>query len=85
MNGKEGVSLERRNTGEGDEDLLAKEALTINEDILVTEYAPDVFSFLRMKDGYSNKTLEDSLNPEKNNMLIRVYLITNIEKRGTGA
>lgn len=34
-----------------------KESLTINEDIMVTEYAPDVFSFLRLKDGFSNKTL----------------------------
>ena len=42
------------------------ETLTINEDIVVTEFAPDVFSFLRIKDGFSNKTLEVSLDPEKN-------------------
>jgi 1-phosphatidylinositol-4-phosphate 5-kinase len=40
--------------------------LTINEDILVTEYAPDVFSFLRSKDGYTNETLMISLDPENN-------------------
>jgi len=28
--------------------------LVINEDIEVTEYAPDVFAFLRKKDGYDN-------------------------------
>jgi 1-phosphatidylinositol-4-phosphate 5-kinase len=42
------------------------ETLTINEDIVVTEFAPDVFSFLRQKDGYSNKTLELSLDPDNN-------------------
>jgi len=46
----------RRSTADGD-DPDAKEALTINEDIEVTEYAPDVFSFLRMKDGYTNEDL----------------------------
>jgi 1-phosphatidylinositol-4-phosphate 5-kinase len=55
----------RRSTTEGD-DPEAKEALTINEDIEVTEYAPDVFSFLRQKDGYSNEDLAASLNPENN-------------------
>ena len=43
-----------------------KESLTINEDIMVTEYAPDVFSFLRQKDGFTNKTLRQSLDPDRN-------------------
>ena len=33
---------------------MARDVLVINEDITVTEYAPDVFAFLRQKDGYSN-------------------------------
>jgi hypothetical protein len=28
--------------------------LIINEDIEITEWAPDVFAFLRNRDGYSN-------------------------------
>ena len=59
------AGLQRRKTGD-DEVGEAREALTINEDIVVTEFAPDVFSFLRQKDGYTNKTLELSLDPEKN-------------------
>lgn len=44
---KEGsAKMVRRSTQEGD-GADVKEALTINEDIEVTEYAPDVFSFLR--------------------------------------
>jgi len=40
--------------------------LIINEDIRVTEYAPDVFAFLRERDGYDNRILRESLNPETN-------------------
>ena len=40
--------------------------LIINEDIQVTEWAPDVFAFLRQKDGYSNQILLESLNPLNN-------------------
>lgn len=40
--------------------------LVINEDIQVTEYSPDVFAFLRQKDGYDNSVLRDSLHPEEN-------------------
>jgi len=58
--------LERRKTEEVEGEKGEMETLTINEDIVVTEFAPDVFSFLRIKDGYSNKTLEVSLDPEKN-------------------
>ena len=61
---KEMVELNRRGT---DQTILdEKESLTINEDIMVTEYAPDVFSFLRQKDGFTNKTLQLSLDPERN-------------------
>lgn len=38
----------------------------INEDIRVIEYSPDVFAFLRARDGYDNKVLRDSLLPERN-------------------
>jgi hypothetical protein len=55
----------RRVTADGDGPDV-KEALTINEDIEVTEYAPDVFSFLRQKDGFENEDLALSLNPESN-------------------
>jgi len=34
--------------------LVLENKLVINEDIEVTEYAPDVFAFLRQKDGYDN-------------------------------
>lgn len=61
------AGLARRKTDEMDkQNNTAADTLTINEDIVVTEFAPDVFSFLRIKDGYSNKTLEVSLDPEKN-------------------
>lgn len=33
---------------------MLENKLVINEDIKVTEYAPDVFAFLRQQDGYSN-------------------------------
>jgi len=38
----------------------------LNEDILVTEYAPDVFAFLRVLDGYDNLNLHKSFDPEDN-------------------
>lgn len=44
--------------------------LVINEDIEVTEYAPDVFAFLRKKDGYDNNVLYESLDPEKNKSMV---------------
>ena len=44
--------------------------LVINEDIEVTEYAPDVFAFLRQKDGYDNKVLSESLDPEANRKMV---------------
>ena len=44
--------------------------LVINEDIEVTEYAPDVFAFLRQRDGYDNKILKESLDPEANRSMV---------------
>jgi hypothetical protein len=40
--------------------------LIINEDIRVIEYSPDVFAFLRQRDGFNNDILRDSLDPEVN-------------------
>ena len=44
--------------------------LVINEDIEVTEYAPDVFAFLRQRDGFDNKVLKESLDPEFNRKMV---------------
>lgn len=44
--------------------------LVINEDIHVIEYSPDVFAFLRARDGYDNKVLRDSLLPENNKNVV---------------
>lgn len=44
--------------------------LVINEDITVTEYAPDVFAYLRNIDGFSNDVLRESLNPEFNKDMV---------------
>lgn len=40
--------------------------LVINEDIRVIEYSPDVFAFLRERDGFNNDILRESLDPEVN-------------------
>jgi hypothetical protein len=45
-------------------------SLMINEDIKVTEWSPDVFAFLRQRDGYSNDILMESLNPEANKDMV---------------
>ena len=44
--------------------------MRITEDIEVTEYAPDVFAFLRKKDGYDNTILKESLKPEANRDMV---------------
>jgi len=36
----------------------------------VTEFAPDVFAFLRHLDGFSNDILNESLNPESNKDMV---------------
>ena len=46
---------------EEDEDVLI-----INEDVKITEFAPDVFAFLRNLDGIDNKIIKDSLSAEFN-------------------
>ena len=50
--------------------LATEQKLVINEDIQVTEHAPDVFAFLRQKDGYSNDVLRESLHPEINKEMV---------------
>lgn len=49
---------------------IVENKLVINEDIEVTEYAPDVFAFLRQKDGYDNDILRKSLDPEANKKMV---------------
>jgi hypothetical protein len=44
--------------------------LIINEDIKVTEWSPDVFAYLRHIDGYTNESLLESLDPEKNKDMV---------------
>ena len=36
----------------------------------MTEYSPDVFAFLRQKDGYDNSVLKESLDPETNKKMV---------------
>lgn len=43
-----------------------RNALFLDEYIQVTEYAPDVFAFLRVLDGYDNLNLHKSFDPEAN-------------------
>lgn len=49
-----------------DENSTSKRKLVINEDIRVIEYSPDVFAFLRERDGFNNTILRESLDPEIN-------------------
>lgn len=44
--------------------------LIINEDIRVVEWSPDVFAFLRQRDGYSNEILKESLDPVFNKEMV---------------
>jgi 1-phosphatidylinositol-4-phosphate 5-kinase len=44
--------------------------LVLNEDISVKEYSPDVFDFLRIKDGFGKETLRKSLDPEINKSMV---------------
>lgn len=48
------------------EQLNSGDRLIINEDIRVTEWAPDVFAFLRQHDGISDSQLSKSLDPDNN-------------------
>ena len=43
-----------------------EELLIINEDILVTEFAPDAFAYLRTLDGIGMDAIKESLSPEAN-------------------
>lgn len=42
------------------------EMLVINEDVKVTEYAPDVFAFLRQLDNIDHNIVKESLSAEVN-------------------
>lgn len=48
----------------------------IIKDIIISEYAPDIFAKLRHIDGYKVESLQESLNIEEN--------IENIRKAGEG-
>ena len=43
-----------------------EDVLIINEDVKVTEFAPDCFAFLRNLDGINQDVIRDSLSPELN-------------------
>jgi len=60
----------QRNTTVTTAGLAMENRLVINEDIKVTEYAPDVFAFLREQDGFSNEILRESLDPEANRKMV---------------
>jgi len=57
-------------TIEAESDLVTKEFkgedpfYVIDKDIVCTEFAPDIFSFMRLLDGYDVKNLQESLGPE---------------------
>lgn len=40
--------------------------MIINEDVIVTEYAPDIFAFLRNLDGIDQNMIKASLSAEFN-------------------
>jgi len=47
-----------------------EDVLVINEDVIVTEYAPDAFAFLRQLDGINSDFVKESLNPEANRDMV---------------
>jgi 1-phosphatidylinositol-4-phosphate 5-kinase len=40
--------------------------MVINEDVIITEYAPAVFNEIRLLDGLTSENICKSLNPENN-------------------
>lgn len=42
------------------------DALIVNEDVKVTEFAPDAFAYLRDLDGIDQEKVKESLSPEYN-------------------
>jgi hypothetical protein len=56
--------------GKKHESEVLDEKLIINEDIQITEWCPDVFAYLREKDGFTNQILHESLNPEVNKDMV---------------
>lgn len=47
-----------------------EEKLIINEDISITEYAPDVFAYLRRLDGIDSDVIKESLSTDKNREMV---------------
>ncbi len=58
--------LDDINRIDGEED----DRLIINEDVFITEYAPDAFAFLRSLDGISKDVIVESLSTEKNREMV---------------
>lgn len=47
-------------------ELVEEEVLVINEDVRITEYAPECFAFLRGLDKIDQDIIRESLSAEKN-------------------
>lgn len=60
------LTIKRLSSGKKDRWVRMDKKLVINEDIMVVEYSPDVFAFLRERDGFDNDILRDSLRPDAN-------------------
>ena len=43
-----------------------EDVLVINEDVTITEYAPEAFAFLRQIDHIDHSIVKESLSPEAN-------------------
>lgn len=50
-----------------------KQFYVIDKEIVCTEYAPDIFEYLRNEDGYLIDCLRRSLNPEIENNIKRIF------------
>jgi hypothetical protein len=51
----------------------SSDTIIIDRDIVCTEYAPDIFAHLRHLDGYDNESLMESLNPELEANIQRIF------------
>ncbi len=49
---------------------LTDDRLVINEDIHITEYAPDIFAYLRSLDNIDSDVIKESLSTEKNREMV---------------
>ncbi|CDW83493.1 phosphatidylinositol phosphate kinase [Stylonychia lemnae] len=63
VNNQQITSQSNQSPQHNDED---EDVLIINEDVQVTEFAPDVFAFLRDLDGFDHSKIKASLSPEFN-------------------